>query len=255
MHADQYIKNVISKYSVQNNLIRQASLTNAIGDVKLVITGWAGQQLSGVHLSGSNAKGTAISLSHDVDLFISLHSTTSETLSELHKKLNIWMTSKGYATKLQNVSIGITHKGFKIDLVPAVRHSPLSGDHSLYTRKNDSWIKTNIFTHINKIKNSGVTEEIKAMKIWREKNNLDFPSVYLELSVINAIGPFPSKSISSNLIKVFHYLRDNFVNAKIIDPANSNNTISDDLYMTEKNLIRNKAIASLGMKTWQSVIY
>ena len=97
------------------------------------------------------------------------------------------MNGNGFSVRRQNVSIGIDYNSDQIDLVPARRQSQYGNDHSLYVSKKNSWIKTNIDTHISQVSNSNRLNEIKLVKIWRNANNLDFPSFYLELVVIDAL--------------------------------------------------------------------
>ena len=48
-----------------------------------MIKEWAGDCLNDIQISGSRAKGTAINISSDLDLFVSLKSTTNNTLKEI----------------------------------------------------------------------------------------------------------------------------------------------------------------------------
>ena len=55
-------------------------LDTRLTEVKNIIREWAGIQLSGITLSGSISKGTALHGTADCDLFISLKSDTTQTL-------------------------------------------------------------------------------------------------------------------------------------------------------------------------------
>lgn len=132
---------------------------------------------------------------------------------------------------------------YSVDLVPGKRQNLLSDDHSLYRRKADTWTKTNVLTHARTVINSGRADEIRILKLWRNQKGLDFPSFYLELSVIRALAakPLPGlvsynpqSSLSQRVMAVFDYLVDSFPAVRIADPANGNNIISDDLTAQEK---------------------
>jgi len=82
---------------------------------------------------------------------------------------------------------------------------------------------------------------------------VDFPSFYLEMAVIAALSGARSGNLSGNVQKVLEYLRDTFVNARFVDPANTNNIISDDLNMTEQAAIQRAAAAALG-RTWGDLV-
>ena len=60
---------------------------------------------------------------------------------------------------------------------------------------------------------------------------------------------------AKNLWAVFQYLRDHFVDKTVIDPSNSNNIISQDLYKYEKEAIANKAKESLSKQYWKDIIW
>src|SRR4030095_6415613 len=79
--------------------------------------------------------------------------------------------------------------------------------------------------HVN---DAGRQQESRVLKLWRDQKGLDFPSFYLELTVINALaGTYGT--VAANVWKAFQYLTDRFPNARVVDPANTNNIISDDL--------------------------
>ncbi len=163
------------------------------------------------------------------------------------------MTEAGYQPKAQNVSINVQVNGYSVDLVPARRQDGYSQDHSLFRRRADTWTKTNVATHISRISQSGRTQEIRAIKLWRNQKSLDFPSFYLELTVLDALFNAQG-SLSQNVWTVFEYLRDSFSAARVMDPANTNNIISDDLTAAEKTTIRNAAVRALAAKDWSEIV-
>jgi hypothetical protein len=252
--SDQYVNFIANKYRLSEEINSQTSYY-VIKPLAELIKEWAGTCLNEVYLSGSRSKGTAISLSSDLDLFISLKPDTNNTLKEIYQSLNSFIINKGYKTREQNVSIGVKIGGKKVDLVPAKKKVGNTNYHSLYIRKKDSWTQTNIAEHIKKVRNSGRITEIVLTKVWRELHNLTFPSIYLELTVIEALKNKNKNNPSNNYWDVLQYLRDNFVERTVIDPANTNNIISDDLYKYEKEEIKKMAIESLSKKYWADIIW
>ena len=208
-------------------------------------------------------KGTAVLSGTDIDLFISLSEHTAETLKEVYDKLSNSLTTAGYSPKRQNVSLNITVAGYSVDLVPGKRQNAVSSDHSLYRRKADTWTKTNVFAHARVVIGAQRKNEIRLLKLWRNQKRLDFPSFYLELSVIRALSarPLPTllssnalPTLSQRVMAVFDYLRDSFSNARIIDPANTNNIISDDLTTAEKTKISAAAKAAREASYWEDIV-
>ena len=200
-------------------------------------------------------KKTALKGKSDCDLFISLKSTTSNTLKEIYESLNDAVISAGYSTKKQNVSIAIKTNGLDIDLIPARIIAGNKHYHNLYLSKKDSRVKTNIDIHIKNVINSGRQEEIMAAKIWCELNDLKFPSVYLELVVIDALKYKRKNQPAKNFITVLEYFSNSFVNKLFIDPSNSNNSISDMIYKYQKEEVQKIARKSLKKSNWKDIIY
>lgn len=263
MHPDQYVMYVLNKYNAEVKqptglafFLSQPPVSpfQIKNELQPYIQRWAGQCLNAILISGSTAKGTAIKGVADVDLFISLRSDTEETLKEIFYSLNNFFYNSGFETRIQNVSIGVKYKGKKVDLVPGKVQKGFVNYHSLYKSKKDSWVQTNIIKHINLVRNSGRVNEIKAIKIWRELNGLDFPSIYLELTVLNALKGKSKNQLAQNFINVLEYLSNDFVEKVIIDPSNTNNIISNDLYKKDKQLIAKTARESL-RKAWEEVLY
>ncbi|KRE96469.1 hypothetical protein ASG89_31395 [Paenibacillus sp. Soil766] len=142
-----------------------------------------------------------------------------------------------------------------VDLVPGRIQKGYKNYHSLYKSKADTWTQTNIHKHIDIVKNSDRLDEIRAIKIWRKLNDLDFPSIYLELTVIEALRFGLKGQIAKNLVQVFEYLSKDFTSAIVYDPANSANRISDDLNRIEKGLIAKNASETLNQTSWNYVIW
>src|SRR5579872_1112673 len=227
MSADEYLQRILSREEVDIGLSSPARSVLIVLDP--IIRNWAGGQLLSISPSGSFAKGTANHSGTDIDLFISLSEQTTETLAAIYDKLFNWMSEKGYKPRRQNVSLTIRVNGYDVDLVPAKRQNRFGDDHSLYRRRAGTWTKTNVSVHIKQVWQSGRQDEIRILKLWRQQKGLDFPSFYLELTAIDALSGQTHGVLSQNVWKVFEYFRDSFVNSRVIDPANTNNIISDDL--------------------------
>ena len=235
MTAEQYLKQILLKYAVDTGV---NSPVRSVGNkIYPIIKDWGGNALKEVLFSGSFAKGTAVKGGTDVDLFISMSSTTRETLQEIYDCLYAHLCHKNFSPKKQNVSIGMVLDGIKIDLIPAKKIDNVSDDHSLWKNRENTWTKTNISKHISKVKKSGRLDEIKLTKIWRNQHNLNFPSIYLELFVIDVLYGKSTIELESNMLTILESLSTDLKTKKLIDPSNSNNIISDDITDFIKNMI------------------
>ena len=221
-----------------------------------LIREWAGNVLLNVHPSGSFLKGTAVLSGTDIDLFISISEGCTDTLKDVYEKLFRRLTEKGYSPKKQNVSINIRVGTYSVDLVPAKRQNGTGTDHSLYRRRVGSWTKTNVLIHAAHVIRAGRQQETRVIKLWRNQKSIDFPSFYLELAVIRALDGWSASntSLESRVQAVFEYLRDHFPDARFVDPANTNNIVSDDLTVVEKKAISSAARTARAELYWKDVV-
>lgn len=250
MAADDYLRGLLKTYAV--DIAKAQAAASALAPV---IERWSNGNLVTAEFSGSIAKGTGVSLSTDADIFISLTSTTGGTLKDIYDSLARAVTAAGYPARKQDVSIGTTASGYAIDLVPGRRQSQYGNEHSLYRNRTGTWTKTDVRAHIAHILNSGRTEEIRILKMWRTRHGLRFPSFFLELATIEALSYARRGQLAGNVQSVLQYCRDNIYTARLIDPANTNNVVSEDCSGEEKNAIANKANESLGKKTWDEIVW
>jgi hypothetical protein len=251
---DAYVSTVLTRYTVPSG--PQSPTELAATAIAPSLVQWTNGNLSpaGIHYSGSYAKGTGIAGGTDVDLFISLAATTPNSLSDIRANLFRWCTNQGWRPTQQDVSVGITYSGTKIDLVPGKVQEGYTNYHSLH-RRSGSWTQTNVQEHIRVVLTSGRQQEIRAIKLWRQLNGLDFPSFYLELMVIRALSGRPNNNLAANVVHALQFIGANLETARIVDPANTNNVISEDLTLIEKRRIAQVAAASAIKPNWNQIIW
>lgn len=253
MTADQYVESVLMKYAVSRGPTSPAEQlgTTVAGPLRT----WAGQQLNALQYSGSYAKETGVHGVSDVDVFISLKSDTSNTLKEIYESLFSLAQSAGWSPRRQNVSVGVTVNGTRGDLVPGKVQAGYQNYHSLYLRKRDSWTQTNVSLHIDTVHDSGRLKEIRAVKIWRMLHGLDFPSLYLELFTIQALSGRSQSTIADNTLHLLRTIGTSLASTRIVDPANTNSILSDELTQAEKQRIASLAAQSAGQQYWKDIIW
>jgi hypothetical protein len=251
LSADLYLQTILDREGVDTSIA--SPVRNVQASIEPTIRIWADVFFRRISPSGSFAKGTANKSGTDIDLFISLSDQTPHTLKEIYESLFDFLQRQGYTPKRQNVSINVRVNGQDVDLVPGRLQDHTTGDHSLYRRRADTWTKTNIEKHIASVRASGCANEIRLVKLWRNQRQLDFPSFYLELVTIAALRG-SSGPLSNRVLETLRYIRDELPAAAIIDPANTNNRVSDDLTIAEKQRLSNVAKVTLGAKTWQEIV-
>ncbi len=253
MTGDEYVESILAKYAVPRGPNSPAEQLGAL--VAGPIRTWAGQQLSSLEYSGSYAKETGVHGVSDVDIFVSLKGDTLETLKELYESLFSLAQKEGWAPRRQNVSVGVNVNGTRADLVPGKVQSGYQNYHSLYRSKQDTWTQTNVKLHIDTVRGSGRQREIRAVKTWRALHGLEFPSLYLELFTIQALGGRSKLDLAANVLKVLSTIGCSLVSTRIEDPSNTNNLISDDLTQEEKAQVASAAATSAVEQSWGRIIW
>ena len=246
---NMYLNQILQKYNGRDI----AGYSSALFQLQTTLKTWASSCYANLLYSGSRAKGTAISLASDVDYLVSLTSDCNENsggLKSIYDSLYTELNSKYSSVSKQNVSVRINLNGLEVDITPARKQTGNTNDHWLYVSKFDTRKQTNIQKHINDISQSGRINEIKLLKIWRELNHLDFSSIYLEYLLVNNILLNKSKDENSLGDNVWHALNElaktqgSPLFARIVDPANSANILSDLRIASRKNVTERRIVAS-----------
>ncbi len=257
-----YLYQILQKYNARD--LSQHSYN--ISQLKTKLIHWASGCYLNILDSGSRAKGTAISLASDVDYVVSLSNNCNDNnggLKACYDSL-LTMLNNAYGSqnvRKQNVSVRLKLNGLEIDVTPAKRQSGTTHIHSIYVSKSGSWAQTNIQRHIIDISQSGRTNEIRILKIWRNLHALDFPSIYLEYLLVNNILLNKSKDVNSLENNVWFTLNElaktqgNPLYSRITDPANTNNILSDLLTNVDKQKIINQAQLAIKATNWNQIIW
>jgi len=191
---DQYVQAIINRHRAQPPRFPQ---------LERLIQAWGGKNLESIVLSGSHAKNTALKDS-DVDLFLSLKPQMPGPLVEIQSSLANHFCY--YQPERRNVSVRIRFEGTAIDLVPGRRRENSPG-HTLWRSRQDTWRQTDIAEQIQYVRESGLINEILALKIWTRRHALRFPSYTLEQTVIQTLKPNPH--IATQFLSMLHHLSQN----------------------------------------------
>ena len=215
---------------------------------------WAKQYLQGLTLSGAYAKNTAISLSSHVDVLIALSPIPGMDMKGIFWSLFKYLSDQDLHPRTRDVSIRLETGETTVDLIPSCREHEGAGN-ELLNKRSGHTIHTDIARHVHLIGNSGRQQEICALKIWRERMSLDFPSFYLELEVLRALGPERFGQLADNILAVFRHLSSRFEQAVVADPANPDNILSNDLSAVDKSAIAKAARDALYDENWKKILW
>ena len=255
MTANEYLEIVLLKYKERDWYPYQ------IDNLMQILKRWASGCYLSILPSWSRAKWTAISLCSDYDYMVSLISDCNQDswwLKSIFNSLYDVLVQNYSNVRKQNVSCRITIWNLEIDITPARKLPWNTNDHIIYSSKKNTRTKTNIQKHINDISNSWRLKEIKLLKIWRELNDLDIPSIYLEYLIIDVLKWKSKAELANNTLYVLYELwknEDNPLFKTIIDPANANNILSDLLDKQEKETIISAAKQSIKEQSWENIVW
>jgi len=125
----------------------------------------------------------------------------------------------------------------------------------LFNKRSGRAVHTDVARHIHLVANSGRQQEICALKIWRERMALDFPSLYLECTVLQALETDRFGQLADNVLSVLRYLSHSFEQAVVLDPANGDNILSNDLAAKDKKTIAAAARDALYDENWKKILW
>jgi len=249
---DQYAASIVEKYRVAADTGSAAH--RAADQIIPVLKKWGKQYLLGITLSGAYAKNTAINLSSHADVLVALTPVPGMEMKKIFWNLFEHLTDQDLRPHTRNVSIQLESKGLRVDVIPACR-DPKSSGNVLFNKKIGAAVHTDVGQHVHLIANSGRQQEICALKIWRERNELDFPSLYLELTVLQALEGERFGQLADNVLAVLRYLSSRFERTVVRDPANEKNVLSDDLPVDAKKAIAKASRNAIYDEDWKKIVW
>jgi hypothetical protein len=190
-----------------------------------------------------------------VDVLIALKPVPGKEMKNIFWSLFEILSDHDLEGQTRTVSMQVKALGMKVDLIPAYRDRG-SGS-ILFNKKTGGDVHTDLTQHVHLVGNSGRQQGICALKIWRQRNKLDFPSFYLELTVLKALESEPYGKLTQNVAAVLRYIGNRFEKVEIRDPANEDNVVSRDLLAREKNSIAKAARDALyrDEENWKKILW
>ncbi|SKA85709.1 hypothetical protein SAMN02745166_01191 [Prosthecobacter debontii] len=207
------------------------------------------------YYAGSFGKQTIIRENFDLDIVAYWPDDCGYTLKGIFDAVGKVLQNEWKSARSKGVAWTISFKGgFHIDVVPGRALDKTFREANLYRNDKDSSMKTSIKVHIETVKKSGRRDAIRLMKLWRTRNNVPVKkSLILELLTIRALEGTTSPDLEHQLLTVFSHLRENIEVCRIVDPANSNNVVSDELTARDRSAIRTAASAAIAAGRWSEV--
>jgi hypothetical protein len=250
--ASSYLRGILDRERVDDSA---ASPLRALTPrVERIVRAWGGRHLMDVQPSGAFEKGTANASGMRIDFLASVHPAASFSSREIYESLYHALDKMGLRPEARNVSIGVTLGGVQIDIIPARRDNLHTEEHWLYSALRGKAFVTDLHRHVLEAVTANRRDEVRVLKLWRDRNHLVFPSYYLESTVAAALRGRPRGELSDNVWAVLGYLESHFVARSLLDPANAHNIVSDELDLGEKARIRTAAKVARSARSWHDML-
>jgi hypothetical protein len=183
-----------------------------------------------IRYGGSKAKGTMNRAAYDLDIvcYFSRDDTSAgETLEDIYGNVKkalqkkYLVEAKGSVLRLKDSSEKTLGADFHIDVVPGRFTDDSKTDAFLYRSNGEKKrLKTNLDLHIKHVKESGIIDAIRLMKLWKVQNGICLRTFVLELAVIKLLKGKTKLELSKQLEHVWKEFRDNINALSVEDPAN-----------------------------------
>jgi hypothetical protein len=207
------------------------------------------------YYAGSYGKKTMIRECYDLDIVVYWPKDSRYTIKGIYDGVGKRLSER-WVVNPKTVSWEIPFEGgFHIDVVPGRALDSNYIEANLYRKDTGTTLKTSLKTHIDTVRDSGRRDVIRLLKLWRERRNVPFKkSFLLELMTIYGCSEVSLMNLEEQAIAGLEYIRNNIEATRVKDPANTNNSLSDDISARDKTRIRIAAQAALDARYWSEVL-
>jgi len=207
------------------------------------------------YYGGSFIKRTMISEAYDLDIIVYFPPTDRFTVRQLYEAVEGRLQQNGFSTRRHNVAIRLPYEHFHIDVVPGRARDSNYRYATLYASEKDTTKQTSLKIHIDLVRNGEAQDVIKILKLWRHGHGVPISSLAIELATDQALFNNRNASLEERVWKVLGWFRDSFATARLVDPANSTNILSDDIPASDKAAIVAAAASSRLQRNWRDVVW
>jgi tRNA nucleotidyltransferase (CCA-adding enzyme) len=216
MKVREYLEAVLRDQTLASNSEELTKLQDERQKVEALLRSEFEDSPPEIRYGGSMAKKTMIKAAYDLDLtcyFSHDESGAGETLKEIYDNVKAALES-AYFTEPKTSAIrlraSVDRTDFHIDVVPGRFVEDREGDVFIYQSATEKdRLKTNLDVHIKHIRDSGVTDTVRLIKLWRERNRLLVKTFVLELLVVDLLRNKRTISLEDQLKHVWIEFRNN----------------------------------------------
>jgi hypothetical protein len=205
------------------------------------------------YYGGSFGKKTMIAAQFDLDLVAYFPAAGRRHPADVYAAVERRLRAAGHYVARHNVALRLRYTpGWHIDVVPGLAVDETYEYADLYASETGGVRRTSLRRHIA-LARQGDRETIRLLKLWRWRNTVPAGSFVLELAAARALEGF-SGTLEDRFAAVLRYLAEFFPSARLADPANAQNVISDDIDWGRKAAIAGAA-AKACAAPWPQVVW
>jgi nucleotidyltransferase-like protein len=259
MTDNEYLQEILGSQTLASDSAELKALQRQRAKVEKLLREHFAKSSPTIRYGGSTAKGTMIKEAYDLDLicyFANDDTAAGETLEEIYKntkkalEAQYWVEEKPSALRLRDQDPKNFKADFHIDVVPGRYVDDTRSDVFLYQSSGDKKrLKTNLDVHIAHVRDSGVIDANRLLKLWRIRNGLRIKHFALELLTVKLLKEKMSATLTTQLKHVWEEFRDHSANLSIEDPANPK---GNDLGPLLDTSVRNK-LATVARATLENI--
>jgi hypothetical protein len=236
MNTNEYLQKILAAQTLGTDSEELKALQEHRADVEALLRKEFKDCSPTIRYGGSKAKGTMIRESYDLDLICYFpHDDTKAgaTLEDIYNNTKRAL-SKSYvvepkqsAIRLKGLDTDHYNQDFHIDVVPGRFTDEDKSDAYLYQAAGEKKrLKTNLDVHIEHVRDSGVTDAIRLIKLLESKK---------------------SSSLSAQLEHVWKEFRDNIDDLTVKDPANPEGNDLSEALNSAKAVLQSTASQTLSV--------
>ncbi|GFO82756.1 MAG: hypothetical protein A49_23830 [Methyloceanibacter sp.] len=234
MKPNDYVKKILARQTFDDDARELKELQRRGKELEKLLRNHFSESSPKIRWGGSMAKRTMIRDSYDGDMicyFPHGDTTAGANLQEIYENTeralgrDYVVERKASALRVKDPST-TSIKGFAedlhIDVVPGRFTDDAEQDVFLHrTTGEKERLRTNLDMHIAHIRDSGVVDAIRLMKLWKDRNGLRNAKTFvLELLVVKFLRNRRSADLCTQLEHVWAELRDSPDGLAVEDPAN-----------------------------------
>lgn len=266
MTTTEYLTEVLKLQNLADDSQELKDLQTHRADVEKLLRSAFPDSSPTIRYGGSRAKATLIKESYDLDVisyFPSDETAAGSSLKEIYDNVSkalqkkYAVTPKNSSLRIFNLDAKVAYRDFHIDVVPGRYVDDSKSDCFIHQNNADKErMKTNLDVHIAHVKDSGVTDAIRLLKLWKVRKAISLKQFVWELLVIDLLKSKKSSSLENQLKHVWTTIRDAKDPINVEDPANPSGNDLSSVISDAWPLLKSFADSTLRMienSGWESV--